>query len=87
MNVISLEFNFGDFSFVTLLQYTIKMFAWYLISWKQFILEIHKINPTQNLRLLRYICLCCHCNGCNTISSTDDLRSAELKIKGQSPKV
>ena len=51
MNVIPLELIFGDFAFVTLLQCTAKMFAWYLISWKQF---IRAINPTQNLRLLQY---------------------------------
>ena len=55
MNVISLEFNFADFVFVTLLQYTAKMFTWYLISQKQFIREIRKLNPTQNLRLLQLI--------------------------------
>ena len=36
-----------------LLQCTIKMFAWYLISRKQIIHEIREINPTQNLRLLQ----------------------------------
>ena len=30
------------------------MFGWYLISRKQFMREIHEINPTQNLRLLQY---------------------------------
>ena len=54
MNISFLEFNFVDFEFVTLLQCTTKTFAWYLISQKQFICEIHKINPTQNLRLLQY---------------------------------
>ena len=55
MNVISLEFNSTDFAFVTLLQCTAKMFAWYLISPKQFIREICKINPKQNVRLLQYV--------------------------------
>ena len=50
MNDISLEFNFADFVFVTLLQCTAKMFAWYFISQKQFIREICKINPTQNFK-------------------------------------
>ena len=54
MNIISLEFNFADFAFVTLLKCIAKMFAWYLISRKQFIREI---NPTQNLRLLQYVFL------------------------------
>ena len=53
MNVSLLEYNFVDFAFVTLLQCTAKMFAWYLILRKQFIHEIHEINPTQNLRLLQ----------------------------------
>ena len=51
---ISLEFNFVDFAFVTLLQYTAKMFLWYLISRKPFIGNIHETNPMQNLRLLQY---------------------------------
>ena len=46
MNVSSLEFNFADFEIITLLQYTAKTFAWYLTSWKQFVREIRKINPT-----------------------------------------
>ena len=37
MNVISLEFNFADYAFVTLLQCTAKMFSRYLILQKQFI--------------------------------------------------
>ena len=53
MTVSSLEFNFADFEFVTLLQYTAKMLTWYLILWKQFAREIRKINPTWNLRLLQ----------------------------------
>ena len=58
MNVISLEFNFADFAFVTyMLQCTATMIAWYLILLRQFIHEIHKINPTLNLRLLQYL----HC--------------------------
>ena len=44
-------FLFCRFWVATLLQCTAKTFAWYLISQKQF---IHKINPTQNLRLLHY---------------------------------
>ena len=52
---ISLEFNFTDFAFVTLFQYTAKMFVWYLISRKRFICEIREINPKQNLRLLQYV--------------------------------
>ena len=55
MNVISLEFDFTDFAFVTLLQCTAKMFTWYLISRKQFIREIREINPTENLRLSQYL--------------------------------
>ena len=51
MNFISLEFNFADFAFGTLLQCTAKIFVWYSISQKQFIHKICKINPTQNLRL------------------------------------
>ena len=51
MNVTSLEFNFVDFEFVTLLQCRAQAFTWYLILWKQF---IRKINPTRNLRLLQY---------------------------------
>ena len=47
MNVRSLEFNFVDFE---LLQYISKTFTWYLITRKQFILEIHKINPMQNFK-------------------------------------
>ena len=54
MNVILLEFNFTDFAFVTWIQCTAKMFAWYLISRKQFIRETREINPKQNLRLLQY---------------------------------
>ena len=54
MNVDLLEFSFTDFEFVTLLQYMAKTFAWYLSSWKQFVREIRKINPTLNLRLLQY---------------------------------
>ena len=54
MNIISLEFNFADLAFVTLLQCTGKMFAWYLISRKQSRHEIGEINPTQNLKLLQY---------------------------------
>ena len=53
MNVMLLEFNFADFAFVTLLQSSAKMFVWYLILRKQFIRKIRKINPTQNLRLLK----------------------------------
>ena len=54
MKVTSLEFDFTDFAFVTLLQCTAKMFLCYLISRKQLVREI---NPTQNLRLLRdYLC-------------------------------
>ena len=49
MNISSLEFNFADFE---LLQCTAKMFVWFLILRKQFIREIHEINPTRNLRLL-----------------------------------
>ena len=51
MNMISLEFNFEDFAFVTLLKCTAKMFVCYLISRKQVMREICEINPTQNLRL------------------------------------
>ena len=36
MNVSLLEFNFVDLEFVTLLQYTAKTFAWYLILQTQF---------------------------------------------------
>ena len=54
MKAISLEFNFVDFAFVTLLQCTAKMFTWYLISRKQFKREIREINPTQTLRPLQY---------------------------------
>ena len=31
-----------------------KTFAWYLILREQFVLEIHKINPMQNLRISQY---------------------------------
>ena len=48
-------FNFMDFAFVPLLQCTAKMFAWYIISGKEFIREIREINPTQNLRLLQHV--------------------------------
>ena len=55
MNVISLEINFSEFVFVTLLQCTAKlMFVWYIISRQQFLREIHEVTPTQNLRLLQY---------------------------------
>ena len=53
MNVISLGFNFVDFAFATVIQCTAKMFTWCLILRKQFIREIRKINPLQNLRLLQ----------------------------------
>ena len=49
MNIISLEFNFTDFASVALLQCTANMFACYLILRKQFIREIHEINPMQIL--------------------------------------
>ena len=55
MNVSSLEFNFVDFEFVTLLQYMAKTLAWYLIFQKQLVREIRKINTTQNLRVLQYV--------------------------------
>ena len=55
MNVSSLEFNFVNFEFVTLLQCMTKMCEWYSISRKQFIHEIHKTNPMRNLRLLQYL--------------------------------
>ena len=54
MNVSWLEFNFQDFEFVTLLQYTAKTFPWYLILRKQFVHEIRKITPMRNLRLLQH---------------------------------
>ena len=41
MNVISLEVNFADFSFVTMLQCTAKMFA---------LFNFAETVPTQNLR-------------------------------------
>ena len=55
MNVSSLEFNFADFELLYCYNpYTAKTFMGYLISRKQF---IHKINPTQNLRLLQHKCI------------------------------
>ena len=44
MNVITMEFNFIDFAFVTLLQCIAKMFMWYLILQKKFVREIREIN-------------------------------------------
>ena len=55
MNVSSLEFNFSDFESVTLLQYNGQNVHVVFDSRKQFVREIRKINPTQNLRLLQYV--------------------------------
>ena len=54
MNVSSLEFNFPNFELLHCYNALPKQSQWYLISWQQFIGEICKINPTQNLRPLQY---------------------------------
>ena len=54
MNVSSLEFDCADFELLQCYNALPKHWQWYLISWQQFISEICKIKPTQNLRPLQY---------------------------------